>query len=150
MGLYAFLRKKQFDEIIGILSSINPEDNEALEFHENPTEQEIKQKAIFDKFMEDYLPLSDTEVMTLGNLTLLTERPNKGIGNNFFLNKRRMLAEYQSKGCFYTPSHIKRFYKMVYPRLRPALVLAQKNRLEYLKALDKLVASLYDLIKKLP
>ena len=111
MGLYAFLRKKQFDEIIGILSSINPEDNEALEFPENPTEQEIKQKAIFDKFMEDYLPLSDTEVMTLGTLTLLTERPNKGIGNNFFLNKRRMLAEYQSKGCFIPPLTLNVFTK---------------------------------------
>lgn len=142
--------KKQFDEIIGILSSINPEDNEALEFPENPTEQEIKQKAIFDKFMEDYLPLSDTEVMTLGNLTLLTDRPNKGIGNNFFLNKRRMLAEYQSKGCFIPPLTLNVFTKWYTQDYDQPLFWRKKNRLEYLKALDKLVASLYDLIKKLP
>ena len=51
------------------------------------------------------------DVMLLRNLTLLTERDNKGIGNKFYFDKRNKLNEYQSQGSFIPASTLNVFSK---------------------------------------
>ncbi len=134
--------KKDFAEIIKILSSIDVSDgNEARDFPPNPTKEQEEQIRKVDDFKANYLPIEDDEVMTLGNLTLLTERPNKGISNNFFLNKRMRLAKYQSEGCFIPPLTLNVFTKWYTNDYDQPLFWRKKNRMEYLRALDNLVLS---------
>lgn len=135
--------RTEFEEIIKILDEIDTSDgNEAREFPENPNESQKKDSLKVDSFKENYLPISDNEVMTLGNLTLLTERPNKGIGNNFFFSKRGRLSKYQAEGCFIPPLTLNVFTKWYTLDYDQPLFWRKQNRLEYLFALDKLVASL--------
>lgn len=135
--------RTEFEEVIKILDEIDTSDgNEAREFPENPTESQRNDILKVDSFKENYLPISDKEVMTLGNLTLLTERPNKGIGNNFFFSKRGRLSKYQAEGCFIPPLTLNVFTKWYTQDYDQPLFWRKQNRLEYLFALDKLVASL--------
>ena len=135
--------RNDFNNVISILEKIDISDgNEARDFPANPNESQRKDIAIVDKFKEDYLPISDKEIMTLGNLTLLTERPNKGISNNFFFNKRTLLAKYQAEGCFIPPMTLNVFTKWYTTDYDQPLFWRKQNRLEYLKALDKLVSGL--------
>lgn len=135
--------RTEFEEVIKILDDIDTSDgNEAREFPENPNELQRKDIIKVNSFKENYLPISDKEVMTLGNLTLLTERPNKGIGNNFFFSKRGRLSKYQAEGCFIPPLTLNVFTKWYTQDYDQPLFWRKQNRLEYLFALDKLVASL--------
>lgn len=135
--------RNDFNTVIEILEKIDTSDgNEAREFPANPNESQRKDIDIVEKFKEDYLPISDKEVMTLGNLTLLTEGPNKGISNNFFFYKRTLLAKYQAKGCFIPPLTLNVFTKWYTADFDQPLFWRKQNRLEYLKALDKLVSGL--------
>ena len=135
--------RNDFNTVIEILEKIDTSDgNEAREFPANPNESQRKDIDIVEKFKEDYLPISDKEVMTLGNLTLLTEGPNKGISNNFFFYKRTLLAKYQANGCFIPPLTLNVFTKWYTTDFDQPLFWRKQNRLEYLKALDKLVSGL--------
>lgn len=51
------------------------------------------------------------DVMCLGNLTLLTEHNNKGIGNKFYFDKRICLHDYQSQGSFIPAATLQVFSK---------------------------------------
>ena len=135
--------RDDFNSVISILERIDTSDgNEAREFPVDLDESQRRDKTFVDNFKEDYLPISDKEVMTLGNLTLLTERPNKGIGNNFFFNKRAQLSKYQAEGCFIPPLTLNVFTKWYTNDYDQPLFWRKQNRLEYLRALDNLVAGL--------
>ncbi len=135
--------RDDFNNVISILERIDTSDgNDAREFPVDLDESQRKDKIFVDNFKEDYLPISDKEVMALGNLTLLTERPNKGIGNNFFFHKRAQLSKYQAEGCFIPPLTLNVFTKWYTNDYDQPLFWRKQNRLEYLRALDNLVAGL--------
>lgn len=135
--------RDDFNTVITILEKIDTSDgNEARDFPANPDEDQSRDIRIVDAFKENYIPISDKEVMTLGNLTLLTERPNKGISNNFFFNKRTLLAKYQAEGCFIPPLTLNVFTKWYTADYDQPLFWRKRNRLEYLLALDNMVANL--------
>ena len=64
-----------------------------------------EERVTFEQIKEKILPFNDSDViMTLPNLTLLTEHENKSIGNRFFFEKRQKLQQKQEERTWPWPS----------------------------------------------
>ena len=93
------------------ISPQNPKDDTALKnaidkFKDNEYLKRFydalakKDEKIIEEERAKFFAVGDNELMGIQNLTLLTEPDNKGIGNRFFFEKRKMLKEYYKKGSF--------------------------------------------------
>lgn len=76
------------------------------------------------------------DVMLLGNLTLLTERDNKGIGNKFYFDKRNKLNEYQSQGSYIPASTLNVFSKWHTKNPEGYVLWGNKDQEAYLNAIQ--------------
>ena len=74
-----------------------------------------EQKSQFDKF----IAITDNSIMSLKNLTLLTEHINTSIGNDFFHDKRTAVLNKQSEGFFVPPSTFMIFTKGYTEKIAP-------------------------------
>lgn len=68
--------------------------------------------------------------MRIGNLTLLTDHDNRGIGNKFFFEKREKLQEYFQNGSFIPICSMNVFMKF-YSQPNQMEFWAQNDREDY-------------------
>ena len=78
--------------------NINQIKSKLSKFNTNHIIDSILQKDVIDD-MNNFFA-TDDDLMSIGNLTLLTAHDNRGIGNRFFFEKRQKLQEYYEEGSF--------------------------------------------------
>lgn len=94
----------------------------------------------------DYISLASKfvvekeDVMFLGNLTLLTEHDNKGIGNKFYFDKRNRLNAYQSQGSFIPAATINVFSKWYTHTPNGFVFWDENDQQAYLEAIEKTIS----------
>lgn len=79
------------------------------------------------------------QVMLLGNLTLLTEHDNKGIGNKFYFDKRNKLNQYQSEGSFIPAATLNVFSKWYTENPEGYVLWGSRDQEAYLNAIDRTI-----------
>ena len=77
--------------------------------------------------------------MLLGNLTLLTEHDNKGIGNKFYFDKRNKLNQYQSEGSFIPAATLNVFSKWYTENPEGYVLWGSRDQEAYLNAIDRTI-----------
>ncbi len=113
----------------------------------NPFDNKIQQKQEkILKIREKVLPFTDEEVMKLGNLTLLHENPNKGIGNNFFFVKRKKLRAKQEQGHFIPQVTVNVFTKWYSKKPTSPLLWEGEDRTDYLHAIADMLKKTFEYI----
>lgn len=122
-------------DLINLLKKINSENNEDLQLLNDLSEEESnKLKAL----KANIIPSDEEETMPIRNLTLLSERCNKGIGNRFFFDKRHRLIEYQATGQFIPQLTMNVFSKWYSTKETDPRFWSEKDRNDYQDALDRL------------
>lgn len=133
-------------EMIKLLSKVDSCDNDNLNelIGLDPSEVE--------KFMElksHLIPENSDDTMTIDNLSLLTERCNKGIGNRFFFDKRQRLMKYQSEGQYIPLLTLHVFTKWYSPKNDYPWFWSEEDRTAYLKELDSYIQKIKNHIEQL-
>ena len=101
-----------------------------------------------DNIRAKVLPFSDEEIMTLGNLTLLTEHNNKSIGNKFFFIKKKVLRQKQSEGHYIPQVTQDVFTKWYSKKPKSPLLWENSDRNDYLRAIAEILNKTYKYINK--
>lgn len=142
---------KRLEIFIEETKDINPIPEEVIRFREYLIRitSVLNMEQDFEKFLEkdyaDYIylkkiliPTEEEDTFQIKNLTLLTERCNKGIGNNFFFDKRQRLRCYQAEGQFIPQLTQNVFSKWYSKSASSPLFWSEKDRDDYQTALDDL------------
>lgn len=95
-----------------------------------------EEKTELSELKSKLIPTDDEDTMIMENMTLLSERCNKGIGNNYFFDKKIRLAKYQAEGEYIPQLTLNVFTKWHSTHDTPSLFWHEKDRLDYLSALD--------------
>lgn len=95
------------------------------------------------------IPENGDETMSIDNLSLLTERCNKGIGNRFFFDKRQRLMKYQSEGQYIPLLTLHVFTKWYSPKNDFPWFWGEDDRTAYLKELDSYIKKIIEHIESL-
>ena len=147
------------------ISPQNPKDRSELLKRLRALKNEYKEKNLPDDIEKLYKMLEDSEdnlvaldndadyislaskfvvekedVMFLGNLTLLTEHDNKGIGNKFYFDKRNRLNAYQSQGSFIPAATINVFSKWYTHTPNGFVFWDENDQQAYLEAIEKTIS----------
>jgi hypothetical protein len=101
----------------------------------------------YQNLLNQVLPFDENDVMSLGNLTLLTENPNKSIGNNFFFVKRCMLKNKQEDGHFIPQATLNVFTKWYSKSPDSPLLWQESDRKDYKLAIAQLLHKTFKYIK---
>lgn len=106
----------------------------------------------YEKYLElkaALIPMEEEDTFPLRNLTLLTERCNKGIGNKFFFDKRQRLRIYQAEGQF-IPQLTQNVFSKWYSRSASSpLFWTEEDRKDYQNALNELCLRAINHVRKL-
>ncbi|EJX06384.1 protein containing Protein of unknown function DUF1524 RloF [gut metagenome] len=84
------------------------------------------------------------DVMCLGNLTLLTEHNNKGIGNKFYFDKRICIHNYQSQGSFIPAATLQVFSKWNTDAPNGFVFWDEKDQEAYQNAIENTIDNFID------
>lgn len=90
----------------------------------------ILQKDVIDEDMNKFFA-TDDDLMSIGNLTLLTAHDNRGIGNRFFFEKRQKLQEYYQEGSFIPMCSMNVFLKFYTQEPDQMLFWSEEDRKNY-------------------
>ncbi len=88
---------------------------------------------------------ADDELMSVGNLTLLTAHDNRGIGNRFFFEKRQKLQEYYQGGSFIPMCSMNVFMKFYTYEPEQMLFWSKEDRKEYAEIIEKTITVFFTL-----
>ncbi|MCM1141876.1 MAG: DUF262 domain-containing protein [Muribaculum sp.] len=128
-------------DLIKLLEKIDSIDNLDLQTLKGLTEEEANH---LGAIKSDIIPSDEEETMPIKNLTLLSERCNKGIGNRFFFDKRHRLIEYQSTGQFIPQLTMNVFSKWYSTKETAPWFWSADDRNDYEVALDRLFTKAID------
>lgn len=134
---------KYIFDLINLLEKIKSENNGNLQLLNGLTEEESNK---LGALKADLIPSDEEETMPIKNLTLLSERCNKGIGNRFFFDKRHRLIEYQATGQFIPQLTMNVFSKWYSTKETAPWFWSEKDRNDYQAALDRLFANAINLL----
>ena len=90
----------------------------------------LLQKDVVDEEMNKFFA-TDDELMSIGNLTLLTAHDNRGIGNRFFFDKRQKLQDYYQEGSFIPMCSMNVFLKFYTQEPDQMLFWSENDRNNY-------------------
>lgn len=108
----------------------------------------VEEREEFERIKEKILPFSSPDViMTLPNLTLLTEHENKSIGNRFFFDKRQKLREKQDEGHYIPQVTWNIFTKWYSSDAKSPLFWEEADRDAYKSSIAKLLKRVLEYIK---
>lgn len=103
----------------------------------------------YTKLKISLLPTEEDDTFPLRNLTLLTERCNKGIGNKFFFDKRQRLRIYQAEGQFIPQLTQNVFSKWYSKSSSSPLFWTEEDREDYQTAINELCLRAINHVRKL-
>lgn len=107
-----------------------------------------EERVTFEQIKEKILPFNDSDViMTLPNLTLLTEHENKSIGNRFFFEKRQKLQQKQEEGHYIPQATWNVFTKWHSSDAKSPLFWEESDREAYKSSIAKLLKRVLEFIK---
>ncbi len=134
---------KDIKDIKGLLERI--EQTEEKDFTELKA-LTSEERDNFNRIKEKYLPTEENYIMTLPNLTLLTEHTNKSIGNKFFFDKRKALCQKQEDGCYIPQLTWNVFTKWYSPNATTPLFWEESDRVAYKDGIVKLLKRILEYI----
>ena len=86
---------------------------------------------------------ADDELMSIGNLTLLSAHDNRGIGNKFFFEKRNKLQEYYQDGSFIPTCSLNVFLKFYTEEPDQMLFWSETDRTKYAEAIENTITDFF-------
>lgn len=89
--------------------------------------------------VKKFFAIEGDDVMSLSNLTLLSEHDNKGIGNNFFFAKRDKLKQYYQQGSFIPIGSLNVFSKFYSTNPRQPLFWDEEDASDYLQKIEETI-----------
>ena len=89
--------------------------------------------------INNFLFIKDDDVMSLKNLTLLTEHDNKGIGNDFFFAKRNKLKQYYQQGSYIPVGTLNVFSKFYTQKPTQPLFWDETDANDYLNKIEETI-----------
>lgn len=106
-----------------------------------------EEREIFGRIKVKLLPFDSNDViMTLPNLTLLTEHENKSIGNRFFFDKRQKLRHKQEEGHYIPQATWNIFTKWYSSDVNSPLFWEDTDRTAYKSSIAKLLKRVLEYI----
>lgn len=105
-------------------------DNEYLKKLIDALNKEEKDTKTIEEERAKYFAAED-ELMSIQNLTLLSEHDNRGIGNKFFFEKRQTLQEYYQQGSFIPACSMNVFMKFYSDNPEQMAFWDEKDRNSY-------------------
>lgn len=123
----------EVSELYDLLSRIPEDENPGLENLEGLKEDDRQR---LETFKARLLPTEDDDTMPIRNLSLLTERCNKGIGNRFFFDKKQRLRAYQNEGQFIPRLTLNVFSKWYSKTDTFPLFWSENDGADYIDAID--------------
>ena len=120
--------------VIALIDKLVPEDeNPGLENLEGLKEDDRQR---LETLKARLLPTEYDDTMPIRNLSLLTERCNKGIGNRFFFDKKQRLRAYQNEGQFIPRLTLNVFSKWYSKTDTFPLFWSENDGADYIDAID--------------
>lgn len=89
--------------------------------------------------LKKFFAIEGDDVMSLSNLTLLSEHDNKGIGNNFFFAKRDKLKQYYQQGSFIPIGSLNVFSKFYSTNPKQPLFWDKVDASDYLNKIEQTI-----------
>lgn len=129
------------------ISPQNPKDitkikQKLSECNPNHLFDSLLQKEDVDEEIDNYFA-ADDELMSIGNLTLLTAHDNRGIGNRFFFEKRQKLQEYYQEGSFIPTCSMNVFLKFYTHDPKQMLFWSKEDRKCYADTIEKTIKEFF-------
>ncbi len=130
-----------------LLSKIhfNKDYNADLQELDGLSEEEM---AKLESLKKSLIPTEDDDTMLMDNMTLLSEKCNKGIGNNFFFDKKIRIANYQAAGEYVPLLTLNVFTKWYSQEETPPHFWHVADRRDYLSALDGYFTKVISILPK--
>jgi uncharacterized protein with ParB-like and HNH nuclease domain len=150
---FSFSEFHKFNWDVEHISPQNPKDDIAFdkllaEYQDCFLPHELKNYFDIDTLQQKRLEIKsryfaeDPDI--LGNLTLLRDKENRGIGNRFFFDKRTKLKEYFQFGAFIPTCSMNVFVKFYSKNPEQMLFWDENDQNDYLDSMDKVFNSFYE------
>ena len=89
--------------------------------------------------LKKFFAIEGDAVMSLSNLTLLSDHDNRGIGNDFFFAKRDKLKQYYQQGSFIPIGSLNVFSKFYSTNPKQPLFWDEEDANDYLNKIDETI-----------
>jgi len=89
------------------------------------------------------IQLADNELMSIGNLTLLTDHVNRGISNGNFEEKRNAIQKYYRQGCYIPLCSMNVFMKFYSTKPTQFLSWDEHDRKDYTQEIEKTIKEFF-------
>ena len=89
--------------------------------------------------LKKFFAIEGDAVMSLSNLTLLSDHDNRGIGNNFFFAKRDKIKQYYQQGSFIPIGSLNVFSKFYSKNPKQPLFWDEEDASDYLNKIDETI-----------
>ena len=99
------------------------------------------EEGLIDSELKNFFAIEGDAVMSLSNLTLLSDHDNRGVGNNFFFVKRDKLKYYYQQGSYIPIGTMNVFSKFYSTNPKQPLFWDEEDADDYLNKIDETITS---------
>lgn len=150
---FSFANFHRYNWDVEHISPQKPKDNDALmkaikdikgckEIDELKNALIEKNETLVSEIRAKFFAYGD-ELMSIQNLTLLTEHDNRGIGNRFFFEKRQKLQEYYKNGSFIPSCSMNVFMKFYSHNPNQMLFWDEEDRSNYKTKIKEVIDNFF-------